>query len=323
VSKAVNKNPFARLDSEEPVRLKSGEGILEQVHVFDDDSRMAVKSALAAGRPLLVRGEPGVGKTQLAAATAKALGRPLVSYVINSRTESTDLMWHFDSVRRLAEAQVCGVLKLDEQQLDDRLKVKRFVEPGPLWWGFDWKAAEEHANEYGFETPRHGKDEKPEAGRVVLIDEIDKADSDLPNGLLEALGSGCFTPQGCDRIQMSEPAPLVIVTTNEERVLPDAFVRRCLVLHIALPESDSELVTLLTKRGGEHFPNLAEDLRSDAAKLLVEDRRRSTAPKPGQAEYLDLLRAVRKLSEQQVDTAENLLAKVAEFTLKKHAGGSA
>ena len=88
---------FSRLDSDDPVRLVSEPGVPEQVHVFDDDSRMAVKSAMAAGRPLLIRGEPGVGKTQLAAATAKVLQRPLVSCVVNARTESSDLLWDFDS----------------------------------------------------------------------------------------------------------------------------------------------------------------------------------------------------------------------------------
>ena len=313
---------FTRLDSDEPVRLVSEEGVPEQVHVFEDDSRMAVKSALAAGRPLLVRGEPGVGKTQLAAATAKALGRPLVSCVVNARTESTDLLWHFDSVRRLAEAQVCGVLKLSPEELDEKLRVTRFVEPGPLWWGFDWKGAKTHAATNHFDVPPFDEGIDPEDGRVVLIDEIDKADSDLPNGLLEALGSGRFTPHGCPPVVMHDPAPLVIVTTNEERVLPDAFLRRCLVLHMSLPSTDDALRKLLVERGQEHFPKLSEDLLYEAANLLIEDRRAASTPKPGQAEFLDLLRAVQKLDEQKVDTAENLLKKVAGYTLKKHAGGS-
>lgn len=323
MSKSKTKNLFARLDSDEPVRLISEQGIPEQVHVFDDDSRLAVKSALAAGRPLLVRGEPGVGKTQLAAATAEALGRPLVSCVVNARTESTDLLWNFDSVRRLAEAQVCGVLNPTPEQLEEKLHVTRFVEPGPLWWGFDWDGAKKHADAHGFDLPIFGDGIDPDKGRVVLIDEIDKADSDLPNGLLEALGSGRFTPHGCPTVAMHDPAPLVIVTTNEERVLPDAFIRRCLVLHISLPEGDEELTALLVRRGKEHFPGIQESLLSDAAKLLVEDRRLASPPKPGQAEFLDLLRAVQTLVDQKVDTAANLLAKVAEYTLKKHSGGPA
>ncbi len=323
MSNKQSKNPFARLDSDEPVRLVCEPGIPEQVHVFDDDSRLAVKSALAAGRPLLVRGEPGVGKTQLAAATAKALGRPLICSVVNARTESTDLLWHFDSVRRLAEAQVCGVLRLTAAELEEKLHVTRFVEPGPLWWGFDWKGAKGHAEKHGFSVPPVDEGIDPDNGRVVLIDEIDKADSDLPNGLLEALGSGRFTPQGCPAVAMHDPAPLVIVTTNEERVLPDAFLRRCLVLHISLPEGEDELRQLLVQRGKEHFPKISDELLSDAAMLLIEDRRTTSPPKPGQAEFLDLLRAVQKLVDQKVDTAENLLKNIAKYTLKKHSGGSA
>jgi MoxR-like ATPase len=319
--KKQTKIDFSLLNSDEPVRLGSEPGVAEQIHIFDDDSRMAVKSALAAGRPLLVRGEPGVGKTQLAAAAAKALRRPLVSCVVNARTESTDLLWHFDSVRRLAEAQVCGVLKLTEEEIEHKLRVTRFVEPGPLWWGFDWDGAKAHVQENHCSIPPFDDSTDPNNGRVVLIDEIDKADSDLPNGLLEALGSGCFTPHGCRRVVMHDPAPLVIITTNEDRVLPDAFLRRCLVLHMSLPVTDDALRELLVKRGRSHFPEISENLLQDAANLLIEDRRMATTPKPGQAEFFDLLRAVQMLVEQQVDTAENLLKKVAGYTLKKHAGG--
>ena len=120
---------------------------------------------------------------------------------------------------------------------------------------------------------------------------------------------------------MHDPAPLVIITTNEDRVLPDAFLRRCLVLHMSLPVTDDALRELLVKRGRSHFPEISENLLQDAANLLIEDRRTATTPKPGQAEFFDLLRAVQMLVEQQVDTAENLLKKVAGYTLKKHAGG--
>lgn len=315
------KHSFTLLDSEDTVTLERREGVPEQVHVFDDPgnrSRLAIKAALAAGRPLLVRGDPGVGKTQLAAAAAKALGRPLVSFTVDSRCESRDLLWQFDSVRRLAEAQICGTLKLDRSAVTEALRDSRFIEPGPLWWGFDWKGATAHCEERELDIRSAPEGTHPANGRVVLIDEIDKADSDLPNGLLEALGAGRFHPRGCDSVKMGDqdPSPLVIITTNEERVLPDAFIRRCLVLHLALPSSDDELKDLLVERGKKHFHEAGEKLLEQAAALLVEDRRNSAPPKPGQAEYFDLVRAILEFDTSASDQ-EELLKKISEFTLKK------
>ena len=313
---------FARLDAEDTIVLERRAGAPEQIHVFDDKddrSRLAVKAALAAGRPLLVRGEPGVGKTQLAAAAAKALGRPLVAFTVDSRCESRDLLWHFDAVRRLAEAQICGTLKLDRKQVSEQLHPSRFIEPGPLWWGFDWDGAQAHCTQHGLDVLPVPAETDPANGRVVLIDEIDKADSDLPNGLLEALGIGRFQPRGCDAVEMGSPTPLVIITTNEERVLPDAFVRRCLVLHLALPETDDDLKQLLVARGQQHFPQADKNLLKKAAALLVEDRRSSAPPRPGQAEYFDLVRAIVKFSPKGADQ-KDLLTQLSEFTLKKQSG---
>ncbi len=304
-------------------------------HVFDRDSIAAVNGALAAERPLLVRGEPGVGKTQLAAAVAARLDRPLVSYTVNARTESTDLLWKFDAVRRLADAQLCAATsgKLDEQRVNQRLRERRFVAPGPLWWGFDWTGAVKHLKSYRQEIDaghdgKHSSESQivlPDTGGnhgdgvVVLIDEIDKADTDVPNGLLEALGSRRFTPLDCDEVRAS-PAkmPLVVITTNEERVLPDAFIRRCLVLHIKAPTED-QLVT----RGVAHFGDgKREDVLEPVAKMLIADREDAVPPRPGLAEYLDLVRAVLNLEKTQNRTAKDLINELREFTLRKQSGGT-
>ena len=320
----LSPDDFKRLDSDEPVILKTGPGVPEQVHVFDDPgnrSRLAVKAALASGRPLLVRGDPGVGKTQLAAAAAIALQRPLVSCAVDVRSESRDLLWQFDTVRRLAEAQICGVLKLDHEAVLKQLHIGRFIEPGPLWWGFDWDGAKAHCESNGLEIPAAAPGTHPSNGRVVLIDEIDKAASDLPNGLLEALGAGRFRPQGCAEVLMSDPAPLVIVTTNEERVLPDAFIRRCLVLHLELPDDDKELKQLLVKRGRRHFKQASETLLTKAAEMLVADRRGAPRPRPGQAEYFDLVRAILNLVKEGEDEIA-LLKRLKEFALNKQSGSA-
>src|SRR6185312_13719856 len=126
---------FLTIKSGHETSLESQSG-LERVHKFDLPSIRAVNAALAAQRPLLVRGEPGVGKTQLAEAVAAELQRAFYSYTVDSRTESRDLLWRFDAVMRLAEAQLYGVLhpEPNENEVVRELAVKKFVHPGPLWW---------------------------------------------------------------------------------------------------------------------------------------------------------------------------------------------
>jgi MoxR-like ATPase len=161
---------------------------------------------------------------------------------------------------------------------------------------------------------------------VVLIDEIDKAESDLPNGLLEALGAGVFTPQGRSEpvTVQGEEAPLIIITSNEERALPDAFVRRCLVLCIELKKPGDELVHWLIERGKAHFKNVDDSVLEQAARLLSKDRKEAIeqqrSPKPGQAEYLDLVRAVRALRPDDAEAQKDLLTEVGKYTLNKHQG---
>jgi MoxR-like ATPase len=305
--------------------LPSRQGLPERFHEFDEPSVGAVNAALAAQRPLLVRGEPGVGKTQLAEAVATELQRAFYSLTVDARTESRDLLWRFDAVMRLAQAQLCATLNKDPKVIEQELAVQNFVQPGPLWWAFDSTSAQ--AANHGA-SPLDQRDNKARLknGWVVLIDEIDKAESDMPNGLLEALGAGQFVPLGREEpvCIVGEP-PLIIVTTNEERVLPDAFVRRCLVLHLALPSTDDapKLIEYLKKRGRAHFgERTTDEVLHDAAQQLVEDRKfaveQQLRPLPGQAEYLDLVRAVVTLAQGDVAKQQKLLASAARFTLKKH-----
>ena len=226
----------------------------EQVHIFESQSILAVNAALAARRPLLVRGEPGIGKSQLARAAAKALDRAFVPFVVDARTESRDLLYRFDAVARLAEAQLRGAFQQTDAGIQDRLKVENFVHPGPLWWVFDWEDARRQASAVKTSEPPQADGGNPHNGCVVLIDEIDKAESDVPNGLLEALARGKFTPLGRNEpVRARERMPLVVITTNEERTLPDAFIRRCLVLFLAFPDASADLTDLLVQRGRAHF----------------------------------------------------------------------
>lgn len=123
------------------IRFATSDGGQDGVHLLRRDEIHAVNAAIAAGRPLLVRGEPGVGKSQLARAAAVDLKRAYLHIVIDSRAESRDLMWRFDAVQRLADAQLYGALRKPSRRAHDDLEVEKYVHPGPLWWAFNWEDA--------------------------------------------------------------------------------------------------------------------------------------------------------------------------------------
>lgn len=324
--------------------LPEREGVAKQVHIFNKDTVRAVYTAFAARRPLLVRGEPGMGKSQLARAVAQKLQRPFVPFVVDSGTESHDLMWSYDAVRRLADAQLLSTVrhslpsvgkdgndcdtewKLLRQRLDAELAVSKYVSPGPLWWAFSWKGAERQSELSGTRVRVPDQGAAIENGCVLLIDEIDKAETDVPNGLLEALGDGQFVPFGSSQpVSITGKAPLVVITSNEERTLPNAFVRRCVVLSLELPDTTTEELTAhLVDRGVAHFPELADakgrEVLLEAAKQLDADRqaakRNHTKPYPGQAEYLDLVRALVELGSTNAERCQ-LVADLKKFVFQK------
>jgi MoxR-like ATPase len=356
------------IDWTKPVTVVTGtrDDRAEQVHVFDQDDWDAIRVAIAAKRPLLVRGEPGVGKTQLAEAAAIKLGRPLLRKVVDSRTEARDFLWEFDAVMRLADAQAGrlrdsppGTERSDVLQGDSpaqsscqdliptaavgRPDLQRYVRPGPLWWAFDWEGACDQHRLTGFPEPefiRHddptdGDDQgdarkcHPENGFVVLVDEIDKGETDVPNGLLEALGSARFSPFGYPKEVVAKHFPLVVITTNEERTLPPAFVRRCLIHILELPhetKQPEEFKKKLVHRARAHFDKFeladAEHLYDKAADLIRCDREvarlNNVLPLPGQAEFFDLLRAVIHLSRGKSQPPMDLLDRVADYAVRKH-----
>ncbi|MBF0146319.1 MAG: AAA family ATPase [Magnetococcales bacterium] len=308
----------------EKINRPAKDGFPKLNHFFSEQDFHAVEAALYAERPLLVRGEPGIGKSQLARAAAVVLKRAYVQYVVDSRTESSDLLWHYDAVSRLAEAQLrgaCGDVT-SREELHRDLAVRNFVHPRPLWWALNWDSAAKQAEKQKHKPPRQAEGCDSNNGCVVLIDEIDKAESDVPNGLLEALGMGSFHPPGWeDPVMRTEKMPLVIITTNEERALPPAFVRRCLVLHMGLPREEKHLKQYLIERANVHF-NLDQEVLNRAAEILIQDRREAEAarwrPLPGQAEFLDLLRAVSDMAPEEPKEQEKLLNRVARFTVSKH-----
>lgn len=301
-------------------------------HRYDPDSRWAIYAALAARRPLLIRGEPGLGKSQLARAAAAEMNVPFVYKVVDARTECDDLMYRYDAVSRLAQAQMLGASKSGADPRTE-LDENRFIEPGPLWWAFNWKSASERAKTYGrgSEKPEAPEGWKPGGRCVVLIDEIDKADSDVPNGLLESLGNlGFRVPMTGETVALPETIartesahPLVVVTTNEERELPGAFLRRCLVLQMEFPNEKKRQIDFLISRARSHATEaeISNGVLRLAADQLLKDRadaERLGPSKPGAAEYLDVVLALVEMANGDEAEQEKKLRKIQRFAFRKN-----
>jgi len=316
-------NPFINVSRIGDIPLPVMGGMAESVHVIDKKSILAINAALATQRPLLVRGEPGIGKSQLARAAAVLLGRSFLTHAVDARTETRDLLWTLDAVARLATAQLMSALHdVKRDDVMDRVHVLKFVKPGPLWWAFDWKDAADQARDAKVTVPQAPEGWTAEAGSVVLIDEIDKADASVPNGLLDALGHGRFDVEGRSPVVMNTARlPLVIMTTNEERAMPDAFLRRCVVLHLGLPNDTDKLIEELMVRGRAHFGKTVDTVLREAARQLASDRdkhRQQDLAPPGLAEYIDLVRAVTQQCPGNEKAQLDLLAEIKSFMYEKH-----
>jgi MoxR-like ATPase len=333
---------------DQPYPLPRMDAWPESVHVYDEASVWAVRTALAANRPLLISGEPGIGKSQLARAVAAYFHVPFLPFVVHARSECSDLLYQSDPVSRLAQAQVLGHAS-DKSNWRELLAEDRFVRPGALWWAFDWASAAQQARRWcrvcGADPAVVQKGQcceacceplrpnqppwQPGDGCVVLIDEIDKADSEFPNGLLESLGNiGFFVAPTRKPVTLVGRPPLLAITTNRERELPAAFIRRCLVLSMSFPP-DRERQTeedFLVARGKTHFgEDLSDDVYTAVAGLVLKERKRQKDElhRPGAAEYLDILRALfelykppREARQKQLDALEQ----VAKFSLRKQTG---
>jgi len=223
-------------------------------YVADSELSAAVNAAIALERPLLVKGEPGTGKTELARQVADALGMPLLEWHIKSTTKARQGLYEYDAVGRLRDSQ------LGDERVHD---ISNYIRKGKLWEAF---TAEKRS--------------------VLLIDEIDKADIEFPNDLLQELDRMEFHVYETGETIKATERPVVIITSNNEKELPDAFLRRCFFHFIAFP--DEEMMRAIVE---VHFPDLKSRLLAEALKMFYEIRSvPGVKKKPSTSELLDWLK---------------------------------
>ena len=223
-------------------------------YIATDDLMMAVNAAVTLERPILIKGEPGTGKTQLAMEVARALDRPLHEWHIKSTTKAQQGLYDYDAVARLRDSQLG----------DDRVHdIANYIVRGKIWEAFE-------------------SDEKP----VLLIDEIDKADIEFPNDLLLQLDRLKFYVYETKRLIKARHRPIIIITSNNEKELPDAFLRRCFFHYIKFPDKET-----MHRIVDVHFPNLKKTLLREALEAFYKIRDvPGLKKKPSTSELLDWIK---------------------------------
>ncbi len=223
-------------------------------YVATDDLTMAVNAAATLNRPLLIKGEPGTGKTMLAEEVARGLGMPFFEWHIKSTTKAQQGLYEYDAVSRLRDSQ------LGDERVHD---IANYIVPGPLWKCFE-------------------SEQRP----VLLIDEIDKADIEFPNDLLRELDRMEFYVYETQQVIRAKHKPVIIITSNNEKELPDAFLRRCFFHYIRFP--DKETMARIVE---VHYPGLKKELLTEALELFFDLREvPGLKKKPSTSELLDWLK---------------------------------
>ena len=223
-------------------------------YVSTDDLSMAVNASIALERPLIIKGEPGTGKTLLAIEVAKSLGKELIEWHIKSTTKAHQGLYEYDAVTRLRDSQLG----------DERVKdIQNYIKKGKLWEAFE-------------------SDEQV----VLLVDEIDKADIEFPNDLLQELDRMEFYCYETNQTIKAKHRPIIIITSNNEKDLPDAFLRRCFFHYIQFPERDTmqQIVDV-------HYPKIKKKLVKDALDIFFDIRKvPGLKKKPSTSELIDWLK---------------------------------
>jgi len=227
-------------------------------YIASDDLRQAVNVAIALSRPLLLRGEPGTGKTLLSRSIAKALGMRIVEWSVKSTTRAQVGLYTYDAVQRLYDS------RFDDKDVSD---IEQYIKLGPLGEAFE-------------------SDEQV----VLLIDEIDKADIEFPNDLLAELDQMRFSIYETGRLVEAKHRPIVIITSNAEKELPDAFLRRCVFHFISFPSRD-----LMTEIVQVHYPDIESSLLAQALTRFYDLREMDDLrKKPSTSELIDWILALRR-----------------------------
>ena len=223
-------------------------------YIASEDLKLAVNAAITLQKPLLIKGEPGTGKTQLAEELAKALDTELFQWHIKSTTKAQQGLYEYDAVSRLRDSQ------LGEEKVHD---IGNYIVKGKLWQAFE-------------------QDKRP----ILLIDEIDKADIEFPNDLLQELDKMAFFVYETQQVITAKQRPIVIITSNNEKELPDAFLRRCFFHYIKFPSKDE-----MSKIIEVHHPNIKQTLLTQALEVFFELREVSgLKKKPSTSKLIDWLK---------------------------------
>ncbi len=223
-------------------------------YIATEDLMLAVNAAITLQRPLLIKGEPGTGKTMLAEEVARALNAPLIEWHIKSSTKAQHGLYEYDAVSRLRDSQ------LGDARVAD---IRNYIVPGKLWEAF---ASEQRV--------------------VLLIDEIDKADIEFPNDLLRELDRMDFHVYETQETIRAKHRPIVIITSNNEKELPDAFLRRCFFHYIRFPDAET-----LTRIVDAHYPGIKRELVNEALQAFFHVREApSLKKKPSTSELLDWIK---------------------------------